>query len=115
MSDSKPEFLEVQRQDGTHQRIIVPRTSADVAAQPDVPAFALALIAFAPLVNGRRMWSNFTRVTLVRLQDRYGDDFMRRVLASLLDDIKSGLRATNPIGLLIHRLRIAADSTSLCI
>lgn len=112
---TKPEYLDVQRRDGSHVRIIVPKTSADVLSQPDIPAFSLALIAFAPIVDGRRMWSNFTRATLVRLQDHYGDDFMRRVLANLLDDIQSGLRATNPIGLLIHRMRIAADSTSLCI
>lgn len=109
------EVVSVRRRDGTELKIIVPRTAADVDCQPDLPAWVLALFAFAPRSSDGHVqgWSPFSRDTLRRLSDDYGDNVLRRQLISLLIDIEGGFRPDNPIGLLIHRTRATTTSRTL--
>lgn len=113
MSDSKPEVIQTVDSTGKPLSIVVPRTRIDVELQPNIPARVLALLAFSSRVGGVRRWSDFTRLTLRRLEEQYGDEAMRQALAALLDEITMGLRPSNPIGLYIHRVRLTANSTNL--
>lgn len=113
MSDRKPEIIHTTTAAGKPLQIVVPVTRADVEQQPDIPARVLALLAFSQRVGGVRRWSDFTRLTLKRLEDQYGDDSMRHALAALLDEIQMGLKPSNPIGLYIHRVRLTANSNTL--
>lgn len=115
MIDTKPEMIQYRRRDGGLSKFIVPRTRQDIEQQPDVPAWALALLAFSQKVDGRRRWSDFTHKTFLALQQQYGDTAMRTTLAALLDEINMGLKPTNPIGLFIHRVRLTANSDNLCL
>lgn len=108
--------VSIRQQDGSVRTIVVPRTAADVEAQQDVPAWVLALFAFAPCTNGVVVrWSPSTRDVLRRMSEDYGDGELRRQLVALLIDIEGGFVPTNPIGLLIHRLRAAGTTRTLTI
>ena len=105
MANPPHEKISYRRLDGTDGIMVVPRTPHDVEQQSDIPAAALASVAFAPKVNGRRAWSPYTYSVLSRLATQYGDDLLRRHLCALLTDILGGFSPTNPIGILIHRVR----------
>lgn len=105
MSNSTPEKIPFLRRDGSEGVIFVPRTPQDVEQQPDIPAAALACVAFAPKVNGVRAWSPYTYSVLRRLATQYGDELLRHHLCALLTDIIGGFAPINPIGILIHRVR----------
>lgn len=115
MRDSKPEIIQARRRDGSTLQVVVPTCRADVEMQPDIPAHVLAVLAFSARVNGVRRWSEFTRQTLQRLETQYGSATLRECLGCLLDDIATGFRPTNPVGILIHRVRMTADSDSMTI
>lgn len=100
--------------DGSKGVLYVPRTPRDVEEQPNIPAAALATVAFAPLVNGRRAWSQYTYSVLKRQAAVYGEEVLRRHLCALLTEILGGFKPDNPIGLLIHRVRqTPTDSTPM--
>ena len=113
--DTAPEIINAHTRDGQTFQVVVPQSREDVENQPGVPAHVLALLAFAPRVNGLRRWSEFTKFTLSRLADQYGDDNLRSVLANLLDDITHGFSPTNPVGVFIHRVRATATTSNLTI
>lgn len=115
MTGLKPEIIQARKRDGTVVRVVVPATRVDVEQQPDVPAATLALLAFSSVKDGVRRWSDFTRSTLLKLERSYGDAVLRSTLCALLDDIASGFRPSNPVGLFIHRVRATSNSTELCI
>ena len=101
-------FLTVR---GEKREVVVPRTAADVDMQPDIDGWGLALLALSPYdERGMLRWSPFARETLRRLSDEYGDDTVRRQLRGLLIDIEGGFIPSNPIGLLIHRVRVSGTS-----
>lgn len=113
MRDSKPEIIQARRRDGSTLQVVVPTCRADVEMQPDIPSHVLAVLAFSTRVKGVRRWSEFTRQTLQRLETQYGAATLRECLGGLLDDIATGFRPTNPVGILIHRVRMTADSGEL--
>lgn len=113
--DSKPEIIHAHTRDGQTLQVVVPRSGVDVEMQANVPAHILALLAFAPRVNGVRRWSDFTKLTLARLADRYGDQTLRQVLSNLLDDMTNGFTPHNPVGVFIHRVRACATTDNLSI
>lgn len=118
MKDDKkhqPEVLEIRRPDGTTHKVIVPKTALDVENQPEIPAYALAVLAFSPVDDkqGRLRWSPSARDALKRLTEEYGEAEVRRQLIALLIDIEQGFRPINPIGLLIHRTRSAGTTQPL--
>lgn len=112
-SQDKPELIQTRKRDGTPLTICVPKSRIDVEQQPDIPAHALALLAFSKKVNGVRRWSEFTALTLKRLSDQYGDSALRLTLAGLLDDMAAGFRPVNPVGVYIHRVRATATTDEL--
>ena len=96
---------------GEKREIVVPRTPADVDLQDDVPAWGLALLALSPYdERGIIRWSPFARETLKRLAEQYGDFEVRKQLRGLLIDIEGGFVPDNPIGLLIHRVRVSGTT-----
>lgn len=99
---------------GNSSALIVPRSGVDVDNQLQFYAWQLATAAFAPVVNGRRCFSRFTADTFKRIEHQYGPDTLRRHLAALLDEMRSGFKPSNPVGLLIHRVRLTATDTMLC-
>lgn len=113
MSDSKREVVYTIDSTGKRIPIFVPRTRLDVEQQPHISARVLALLAFSTRVGGVRRWSDFTRLTFRRLHEQYGEEAMRTALCALLDEINTGFRPSNPIGLYIHRVRSTANSTQL--
>lgn len=94
--------------DGERVRVYKPRTREEVYAQAGIPAWFLAVLAFASDASGHLRWSEFTSDTLRRLARQYGDDPIRNCLAVLLEEMREGLEPVNPIGLLIHRIRATA-------
>lgn len=115
MKERKTEILHARRRDGTTLDIVIPQSRLDVEMQPDVPAHVLATLAFSTCVNGVRRWSEFTRQTLQRLESQYGAQALRDTLCVLLDDIAAGFRPTNPVGLLIHRVRLTANAVDMTV
>lgn len=113
MSERKPEVIQARYRDGAVVRVVVPFSRVDVEQQPNIPAYVLALVAFSQVVNGVRRWSQFTSLTLKRLQSEFGEDALRDTLCSLLDDMANGFVPENPIGLFIHRVRSTATTTEL--
>lgn len=112
--EQKQEIVIVRLRDGGEMKVIVPRSPADVDMQPNVPAWVLTMFAFALRTHdGRYTWSPYTRDTLKRLSDDYGDDTLRRHLSSLLIDIEGGFRPDNPLGLIIHRVRSSTTTRTL--
>lgn len=111
----KAEIVHARYPDGSVVKLVVPKSSADVEMQRDVEAHLLALIAFAPVVQGRRRWSQFTNHTLRNLQRQYGDEILRTVLMGLLDDIRTGFKPMNPVGVFIHRVRASATTDELTV
>lgn len=113
--DLKPEIIQARRRDGSTLQVVVPTCRADVEMQPDIPSYVLATLAFSVRINGVRRWSDFTRQTLKRLEGQYGAQALRETLCVLLDDIATGFKPSNPIGILIHRLRLTANSGDMTI
>lgn len=91
--------------DGSIIDVFPPRSVVDLDNQQDVPAWLLALIAFAPIVDGHVRWSPFSRSVLRQLEATYGDEFLREQLRNVLIDIDNGYRVNNPYGLLVSRCR----------
>lgn len=110
---NKPEIVQARSRDGSLVRIVVPHSRLDVEQQPNVPAHVLALLAFSQVVNGVRRWSQFTALTFKRLASQLGDEALRSTLCALLDDMDSGFRPNNPIGIFIHRVRSTASTSEL--
>lgn len=109
-----PQTVTIRQPDGNTRKIVVPRSARDVEAQPDVPAWVLALFAFAPTTDGTVVrWSPHTRDFLRRLSEDYGETAFRQQLTSLLIDIEDGFVPNNPVGLLCHRLRAAGTTRTL--
>lgn len=115
MKERKPEIIQARKRDGSTMSIVIPKTRVDVEMQPEVPAYVLATLAFSARVNGVRRWSDFTLQTLKRLESQYGAQAVRETLAVLLDDIANGFKPSNPIGILIHRIRLTANSGEMTI
>lgn len=115
MKEQNAETIQARKQDGTRYTLVIPKSRLDVEMQPDVPPYVLATLAFSVRVNGVRRWSDFTLRTLCRLERQYGAQAMRETLGMLLDDIVNGFKPHNPIGILIHRLRLTANSSELTI
>lgn len=90
---------------GVSYRVVPPRSVEDVDCQPDVPSWILALLAFAPLVNGRLFVSKFTCSALRDLNEQCGAPLLREMLRQLVLDISGGYRPANPYGLFISRCR----------
>ena len=111
----KAEIIHAHKRDGSVLQIVVPKSSGDVEMQQEVPVHVLALLAFSPRIQGKRRWSEFTRLTLRRLEDQYGSDTLRLVLMGLLDDIQSGFHPENPVGVFIHRVRATATTNELTV
>lgn len=110
MKERKAETIQARKRDGSTQTIVIPKSRLDVEMQPDVPAYVLATLAFSLRVNGVRRWSDFTLQTLRRLESQYGAQALRDTLCVLLDDIATGFKPINPVGILIHRIRLTANS-----
>ena len=115
MKEQKSETIQARKRDGTTQTIVIPKSRLDVEMQPDIPPHVLATLAFSVRVNGVRRWSDFTLQTLKRLESQYGAQALRETLGVLLDDISSGFKPNNPVGILIHRLRLTANSGEMTI
>lgn len=115
MATQQPEIITASRRNGESLRIVVPHSRVDVEQQLSIPAHVLALLAFSDRVNGVRRWSEFTALTLRRLDSQYGDDVLRRTLCSLLDDIRAGFKPLNPVGIFIHRVRQSATTAELTV
>ena len=91
---------------GEKREVVVPHTPEDIDNQPEINAWGLALIALSPYdERGIMRWSPYARETLIRLSNEYGDEVVRRQLRGLIIDMNGGFKPTNPIGLLIHRVR----------
>lgn len=115
MKEPKPEIIQARKRDGSTQSIVIPKSRLDVEMQPDIPAYVLSTLAFSVRINGVRRWSDFTLQTLKRLESQYGAQALRETLCVLLDDIATGFKPTNPIGILIHRIRLTANSGNMTI
>lgn len=113
---AKPRKVTVQMQNGERVEMVVPTCPADVENQPNFPAWSLALMAFCPFdAYGRAIWSPFSKQTLKRLQDDYGEAELRKQLMGLLIDMAEGFKPSNPIGLLIHRVRQCGTTKELMV
>ena len=95
--------------DGRSVTVYRPESPADVEQQSDIPAYVLAVLAFAPCSGGALRWSKFTLDVFKQLQRQFGDTMLRECLRDLLADISDGFRATNPYGLLVSRVRKYAN------
>lgn len=115
MKECKPEIIQARKRDGSTLSIVIPKSRLDVEMQPDIPASVLATLAFSVRINGVRRWSDFTLQTLKRMESQYGAQALRDTLCVLLDDIATGFKPTNPIGILIHRIRLTANSGDMTI
>ncbi len=113
MSNHQVYKLPYRRPDGTVVDVVRPTSAIDVEQQPDIPSAILATAAFAPVINGVPSFSRFTLYTFKNLSDMYGDDTLRNHLSSLLTEIQGGFRPKNPVGILIHRVRLTATETVL--
>lgn len=118
MKDEKkglPDAVEIRRKDGAIVKVVVPKTAIDVESQPDIPAYALALVAFSPVDprTGWLRWSPHARDVLSRLTEQYGEPEVRRQLIGVLIDMEQGFKPLNPIGLLVHRVRTAGTTKTL--
>lgn len=98
-------YVLVRTKTGETRKVFVPRNSADIDNQSDVPAAVLALIAFSPIVDGVVNYSSFTYSVMKQLQRQVGDETLRRVLSELLDEISRGFKPHNPFGLFVSRVR----------
>ena len=111
---NEPQTVTIRQADGDTRKIVVPRSARDVEAQPDVPAWVLALFAFAPTNGGTVVrWSPHTRDFLRHLSEEYGEPAFRQQLISLLIDMEDGFVPSNPVGLICHRLRAAGTTRTL--
>lgn len=115
MIRQQSEIIKAHKRDGSTLDIVVPVRRCDVEMQPGIPAHVLATLAFSKRVDGVRRWSEYTRQTLRRIEEQYGEQTMRNVLGDLLDDIATGFRPHNPIGILIHRVRCSANSGDMMV
>lgn len=113
MSNQQVYKLPYRRPDGTVVDVVRPVTPLDVHQQGDIPAAILATAAFSAIINGSPCFSLFTLRSFKRLADQYGDDTLRNHLIALLTEMQSGLRPTNPVGLLIHRVKLTATECTL--
>lgn len=115
-TNPKQQMITVRRQAGGELQVCIPRTVEDVDQQPEIPAWFLAMLAFAQVsVDGGVRWSPHARDVLRRLSAEYGDEEMRRQLRGLLIDMQGGFKPDNPVGLLIHRVRANGTTAPLSI
>lgn len=111
MTNHQHYSIEFIRPDGSTQRVFKPLTAVDVEQQPDVPADILATLAFAPIINGSVAFSRFTRFTMGKLYEQFGDEILRKNLIALLTEMTGGFKPKNPVGIFIHRVRLTATET----
>lgn len=113
MSKQQVYKLPYRRPDGSVVDVVKPVTPLDVEQQDDIPAAILATAAFSTFINGSPCFSRFTLRTFKTLSDQYGDETLRNHLIALLTEIQSGFRPSNPVGLLIHRVKLTATESTL--
>ena len=107
----------IGKADGSRVEVVIPRTPADIDQQAEIPAFALALLAFSPYdeKTGRVRWSPHARDVLKGLTEQYGEEAVRKQLLGIMIDIEGGFTPNNPIGLLVHRTRTSGTTRTLTI
>ena len=90
---------------GVSYSVVPPRYVEDVDNQANIPAWILALLAFAPIRNSALCVSRFTVRVLRQIENDCGSAVLRDQLRQLLIDMENGYSPSNCYGLLISRCR----------